>query len=277
MNYVGVLKGLRNRVVGVESLRDPVLRGAIERYLHLAIEALIDVGARLCSVLRLRKPERYRDIARILGENGVLGEDEARRFELWIGFRNILVHGYAQLDPEKILEALSEVEELERIVERIGGFIHERNLDPGDGAGLGELVDRVRKVLEKRSFIIFAYIFGSKARGERGVKGDVDVAIYTSRDLTWREFVEILNELEDALGTRVDLVHLNKAPLTLAYEIVAKGIPILDRDPERRVDFEVRIVKEFLDFEPLLERYYEALLRRDRRREAPQNHRYGNS
>jgi len=53
MNYVGLLEKLSSRVSNVSALDDPVLRGAVERYLHLAVEALIDVGMRLCSILQL--------------------------------------------------------------------------------------------------------------------------------------------------------------------------------------------------------------------------------
>jgi len=90
MNYVSLLERLSNRVSDVTALEDPVFRGAVERYLHLAVEALIDVGMRLCSALRLRKPETYRDVARILRESGILGEEDSKRFELWIGVQKRL-------------------------------------------------------------------------------------------------------------------------------------------------------------------------------------------
>jgi len=255
-NYVGILENLRSRVSDIESLRDPILRGAVERYLHLAVEALIDVSARLCSILRLRRPETYRDIARVLGEAGVLSYEDAKRLELWIGFRNILVHGYARIDPNRLLQALREAGELREIASRLAKFISERNLDPEVGEELRLLMERVRRVLERRDFIAWAYIFGSRVRGERVVKGDVDVAIYTSREVGWRELVEVMNELEDELRTRVDLVHLNTAPPTLAYEIVTTGVVVLDREPEERVGYEARVIKEYLDLKPRLEEYY---------------------
>ncbi len=261
MNYVGILEDLRSRVCGVESLRDPVVRGAVERYLHLAVEALIDVGMRLCSILQLRRPESYRDVARVLREAGILGDEDARRLELWIGLRNILVHGYARIDVEKLLQALQEAGELREIASKLVSFIVERDLDPGVGDELRELVEKVRRVLEKRSFVVFAYIFGSRVRRERAVKGDVDVAIYAGRGLSWRELVEMMNELEDLVGTRVDLVDLSTAPLTLAYEAVKTGVVALDRDPEKRVEYEVKILREYLDLKPRLENYFRTVIR----------------
>ncbi len=72
MSYIKVLEDLRVRVRGAESLRDSIVRGAVERYLHLTVEALIDVGMRLCSLLQLRKPETYHEVARVLKEAGIL-------------------------------------------------------------------------------------------------------------------------------------------------------------------------------------------------------------
>jgi len=258
LNYVSLLERLSSRVSDVTVLEDPVLRGAVERYLHLAVEALIDVGMRLCSVLRLRKPETYRDVARVLRESGILGEEESKRFELWIGFRNVLVHGYAHLDPERLLQALREVGELRRIAEKLSRFIAEKNIDPGEG--LNDVLERVRKVLEPRMFVVFAYVFGSRVHGRYSLKNDVDVAIYTEKHASWRDLVDTLNALEDELKCRVDLVHLNTAPLTLAYEVISTGVLVLDRKPEERVEYEVRVLKEYLDLKPRLEEYLRSLL-----------------
>lgn len=251
--YVEVLRALKSRVSGPRGLaEDYVVRGAVERYMHLALEALIDVGMRLAALTGRGKPERYRDIAKILKELGALDGGEAERLELWIGLRNILVHGYADVDYGKLSEALDELDELERLIEKIGYFVEREGIDPPQTA-FGE----VEEVLKKHD-LIFAYVFGSRARGGRG--GDIDVAVYAGRPLKWRELVKLAHELEDSLGTAVDVVDLYDAPPLLAYEVVSKGVVVLDRDRERRVEFEVKVLKEFLDLRPRLERYYRELL-----------------
>ncbi|MEM2709955.1 MAG: HepT-like ribonuclease domain-containing protein [Candidatus Methanomethylicia archaeon] len=69
--YVNLLRILWKKVRNVKELsKDLILRGAVERYLQLSIEAIIDVGFRICSILGLEKPERYRDIAKILLHSG---------------------------------------------------------------------------------------------------------------------------------------------------------------------------------------------------------------
>jgi predicted nucleotidyltransferase len=59
---------------------------------------------------------------------------------------------------------------------------------------------RVRKVLERESDVVFAYIFGSYATGEWREGSDVDVAAYARRPLGWRKRVRLALELEDRLG-----------------------------------------------------------------------------
>ena len=108
---------------------------------------------------------------------------------------------------------------------------------------------------------MFAYVFSSRITGKASSGSDVDIAVFTSRDLSWKEFVVLMHALEDALRLKVDLVHLNKAPLLLAYEVVSKGVLVLDRDVDRRVKFEVRTIKEFLDFKPRLLEYYNSVLK----------------
>jgi len=66
-DYIAILKKLGERVRDAEELvQDPLLKGAVKRYLHLAVEAIIDVGMRICSLKGLGKPERYRDLAILL-------------------------------------------------------------------------------------------------------------------------------------------------------------------------------------------------------------------
>ncbi|MEM0249150.1 MAG: hypothetical protein QXT53_08640 [Ignisphaera sp.] len=56
------------------------------------------------------------------------------------------------------------------------------------------------------------------------------------------------------------MVDLRTAPLLLAYEIISNGVVIVDRDREKRLEFEAKILREYLDLKPRLERYYSDIL-----------------
>lgn len=173
------------------------------------------------------------------------------------------------IDPERLIETLNEIDELDRVINEISNFIRDKSIDPADNQSInssGELtnlINKARQVLERLDFVVFTYVFGSRAIGRVHPGSDIDIAIFTNRELSWKEFVSVMITLEDVLGLKVDLVHLNKAPLLLTYEAVSRGgVLILDRDPERRINFEVKMIKEFLDLKPRLARYYSTLLTR---------------
>ncbi len=73
-------------------------RGAVERYMHLSIETVIDIGNEIISSLQLEKPERYRDIPRILVAEKIITARLGKSVDDMIGFRNILVHDYARIN-----------------------------------------------------------------------------------------------------------------------------------------------------------------------------------
>jgi len=129
--YIDILEGLRDKVSSPDDLRrDVVLRGAVERYLYLTVEALIDIGLHICLELGLRKPERYREIAYILGEKNIIDDRLSKIFESWIGFRNILVYVYSRINISKIFEALNSIDEIKSLVSQISSKAMEMKMDP---------------------------------------------------------------------------------------------------------------------------------------------------
>jgi len=87
-------------------IADPVKRGAAERLLQVSIEICLDVGHHLIGGLGLPRPSEYRDVFRILGERGIVTPEFAARLEKMAGFRNRLVHVYAEIDAEQVYDYL---------------------------------------------------------------------------------------------------------------------------------------------------------------------------
>lgn len=76
----------------------PALHDLAERYLHLAMECVLDLGNHVIAEQRLPAPEANRDTFTRLEEAGELPADLAGRLRAWAGFRNILVHQYRDID-----------------------------------------------------------------------------------------------------------------------------------------------------------------------------------
>lgn len=98
---------------------DPFIHGTAERYLHLAIECLLDIGNHLIADRGFRKPESYGEVFEILAEEGVIPRELLKELEGMAAFRNVLVHDYLRLDLDRVHEVvrgrLKVFEELARV------------------------------------------------------------------------------------------------------------------------------------------------------------------
>jgi uncharacterized protein YutE (UPF0331/DUF86 family) len=103
--YVAVLKTIR-RYDLARFAEDPLVHGAAERYLQLAIECVLDIGNHIIADRNLRKPDTYAEIFGVLAENKVISAKLLRELEGMAAFRNILVHDYLRLDREKVYQLL---------------------------------------------------------------------------------------------------------------------------------------------------------------------------
>lgn len=77
---------------------DPDTHHLAERYLHLAMESVLDIGNHLIADAGLEAPDTYRDAFAILARHGVLESQLGRSLQRWAGFRNVLVHAYLAID-----------------------------------------------------------------------------------------------------------------------------------------------------------------------------------
>ncbi len=105
--YRTTLESLQN-ITLVELQKDPIKRGAIERYLQLAIEACIDIAELVISDQRLPTPATAKEALEIIGKEGIIDNDFATRFSKAAGFRNILIHDYVEIDYDQLLHNLKE-------------------------------------------------------------------------------------------------------------------------------------------------------------------------
>ncbi len=77
-----------------------------ERGLQLGAEAIFDIGNHILSARFGIGPKDYEDILTQLAACGVIDEDLRNRLKGLGGFRNILVHGYMRVDPERVADFL---------------------------------------------------------------------------------------------------------------------------------------------------------------------------
>jgi uncharacterized protein YutE (UPF0331/DUF86 family) len=105
-DYVRLLDGLRGR-----TFDDPYARLTLERAFHLAAEAALDVGEMLIARRGWTKPATYRDVVRVLGDEGVLPAEFADRFAGMASLRNLLVHDYTRIDHTRLAALLHRLDD----------------------------------------------------------------------------------------------------------------------------------------------------------------------
>lgn len=124
--YVRILKSYRKFTIKeIES--DLTLRGAVERYMQLAIEITVEVGEMIIAREGFEKPETYREVIEILGKNGVLDSRFAKKFTPAAGFRNILVHRYGIIRMEELYEHLQkDVADFDTFSRQVASYVKKR-------------------------------------------------------------------------------------------------------------------------------------------------------
>lgn len=120
-----------------------------------------------------------------------------------------------------------------------------------DDSRIKPLIDNLSKYP-----IIFAYLFGSQAKGQSTKISDIDLAVFIDRKLPKSERFDIrlrlTNDLSAIAGKRVDLIVMNDIPIQLAYEVIKHGKVILCKDRDTMIDAEIEILSKYLD-----RRYYD--------------------
>jgi uncharacterized protein YutE (UPF0331/DUF86 family) len=81
-----------------ELVANDLLLSAVERNFQVAIECVFDIGTHIIAEKGFESPDDNADIIRILGDEGVVTTDFAKRVKGLAGFRNILVHEYTGID-----------------------------------------------------------------------------------------------------------------------------------------------------------------------------------
>jgi len=82
--------------------------GTTERYLQLSIQTLIDIIQMLIVEENLKRPENNRKAISMLYNEKIISEKLSAKLEGIIGFRNILVHEYGEIDRERVYSYLHE-------------------------------------------------------------------------------------------------------------------------------------------------------------------------
>lgn len=83
----------------------------------------IDVAQHVCVVQGWGPPRDSGDAIRLLGARGVLPTDLADRLRRVVGFRNVLVHDYVEVDDGIMFERLAKLADLDDFVAVVASWL----------------------------------------------------------------------------------------------------------------------------------------------------------
>jgi len=113
-------------MASVDRLRDDVReKRFVEHTLQIAIQSALDVASHIASDQRLGEPETNRALFQLLARTDVISTDLSHRLAEMAGFRNVLVHGYddvqVQIVEDVVRNHLGDLDEFVASVKRALG------------------------------------------------------------------------------------------------------------------------------------------------------------
>ncbi len=91
---------------------DTVLLGHVKYTFVTALEGVINAAQHVCAADDLGSPDTNANAIRMLVAPGLLERALAERLAKAVGFRNLLVHGYADVDDDRTVAHLRSVDDL---------------------------------------------------------------------------------------------------------------------------------------------------------------------
>lgn len=103
-----------------------ILTVAMERALHLSIEAIADVGNALIDGFIMRDPGSYTDIVEILRDERVINDQEAKVLTETVLFRKHLVNEYTQVPVLEMIRLVTDsLPSLEAFAPKIRAYLEQ--------------------------------------------------------------------------------------------------------------------------------------------------------
>lgn len=101
---------------------------SVERLFQTVLEATLDVARLIIIDQQLTKPTEARSEFAILADSGVLPVELAERLTNAKKFRNVLVHDYVSVDPEKVRQHLQhDIDDLKSFAQTVAAYLQKRS------------------------------------------------------------------------------------------------------------------------------------------------------
>lgn len=117
--YLKILEGYKG--YPQKEIEDNIdIKGAVERYLYLAIQATIDLAESVISFKNLRKPSALAESFYILNEEDIISRELTEKMARMVGFRNVVAHDYEKINYDIVYDILqNRLEDIKEFIKNI--------------------------------------------------------------------------------------------------------------------------------------------------------------
>jgi len=136
----------------------------------------------------------------------------------------------------------------------------------GMNTNILKIQNRLKPILEKEKGLLFGYLFGSATQGKTNFESDIDLAVYLDEKKSgdfFKKRLFLIEEVQSILKKPTEVIILNEIKsIFFKFVIIKEGKVIFERDRAKRIDFELKTMQEYYDFQPFIKEYNKAYLRR---------------
>jgi predicted nucleotidyltransferase len=114
--------------------------------------------------------------------------------------------------------------------------------------------EKVATISQEIPSIRLIYLFGSRVDGSIGPMSDVDLAVLLEHGAYTFDLQALIHHrLQQMIDEApVDLIVLNRAPIELAYAVIAEGTILYEQNLLTRVEYEAQVMSRYGDYLPVL-------------------------
>lgn len=109
-----------------EGTRGPLWLDGVKYLFVTLIEGVVDVAHHIAAAEKMAAPDTNAAALRLLGSHGVVDQDLAGRLARAVGFRNVLVHQYTEVDDRIVMDALHRLDDFREFVAQVSRWIREQ-------------------------------------------------------------------------------------------------------------------------------------------------------
>lgn len=126
-------------------------------------------------------------------------------------------------------------------------------------------IQHLKEYFLREPLVAMTYVFGSYAKGRQMSESDFDIAVYYRPENNQVEYEEekkypeedkLWSDVEKIVHRETDFIVLNRAPATLAFEILKTGRAIIIKDEGLWLDFYLVVSGVAEDFREFIKDYW---------------------